>query len=219
MNIITELFEELKTLIEQINKKIDEQQKGKSDQEVLILPIDLLDDAVVETMIKLTPKVDLSDLKEMIKTLETQNYKIQKTVTTNVEEIKNIINENTHQYHHYIFDIKSSKVFIMILVLSLATVISLTFNINQHIENSRLENNDIKYRYIKMAGGASKANLFLLESVFNEVSSKEMQEKYRTQVVDFETKVQQRAEEIEQANLKEEEAKKLLNESEQIRKR
>jgi len=37
MNIITELFEELKTRIELINKKIDEQrdeqQKDKSDQE------------------------------------------------------------------------------------------------------------------------------------------------------------------------------------------
>ena len=70
-----------------------------------------------------------------------------------------------------------------------------------------------------MAGGASRANLFVLESVFNEESSKEKQEKYINQVVDFETKVKQRAEEIEQANLKEEQAKKLLNESEQIRKR
>ena len=50
-------------------------------------------------------------------------------------------------------------------------------------------------------------------------SGKTIQQKYRTQVVDFETKVQQRAEEIEQANLKEQQAKKLLNESEQIRKR
>ena len=219
MNIITELFEELKTLIEQINKKIDEQQKGKSDQEVSILPIDLLDDAVIETMIKLTPKVDLSDLKEMIKTLEFQNYKIQNTVTTNIKEIKTIIKENTHQYHHYIFDMRSSKVFIMILVPFLISLALLTCDINQHIENKRLLNNDIKYRYVKMAGGANKANLFLLESVFNEKSSKEMQEKYRSQVVDFETKVQQRAEEIEQANLKEQQAKKLLNESEQIRKR
>jgi len=219
MNIITELFEELKTLIEQINKKIDEQPKGKSDQEVSILPIDLLDDAVIETMIKLTPKVDLSDLKEMIKTLEFQNYKIQNTVTTNIKEIKAIIKENTHQYHHYIFDMRSSKVFIMILVPFLISLALLTCNINQHIENNRLQNNDIKYRYIKMAGGASRANLFVLERIFNEESSKEMQEKYRTQVVDFETKVQQRAEEIEQANLKEQQAKKLLNESEQIRKR
>src|SRR5659263_285098 len=117
MNIITELFEELKTLIEQINKKIDEQQKGKSNQEVSILPLDLLDDAVVETMIKLTPKVDLSDLELMIKSLETQNYKIQKTVTTNVEEIKTIVDENTHQYHHYSFEFKSSKVVILFIVL------------------------------------------------------------------------------------------------------
>ena len=219
MNIITELFEELKTRIELINKKLDEQQKGKSDQELSIQPIDYFDDRVVDTMIKLTPKVDLSDLREMIKTLETQNYKIQNTVTANIEEIKTIIKENTHQYHHYIFGIRSSKVFIMILLPVLVSLVSLACNINQHIENNRLVNNDIKYRYVKMAGGASRANLFVLEGVFNEKSSKKIQEKYINQVVDFETRVQQRAEEIEQANLKEEQAKKLLNESEQIRNR
>lgn len=70
-----------------------------------------------------------------------------------------------------------------------------------------------------MTGGANRANLYVLDSIFNEKYSKEMQEKYRAQVVDFETKVQQRVEEIEQANLKEQQAKKLLKESEQIRKR
>ena len=219
MNIITELFEELKTRIELINKKLDEQQKGKGDQELSIQPIDFLDDRVVDVMIKLTPRVNLMDLKEMIKNLETQNYKIQKTVTTNIEEIKTIIDENTHQYHHYIIDVKSSKVFIMILLPVLVSLVSLACNINQHIENNRLVNNDIKYRYVKMAGGASKTNLFVLESVFNEKSSKKIQEKYINQVVDFETRVQKRAEEIEQANLKEEQARILLNESEQIRKR
>ena len=219
MNIITELFEELKAQIELINKKLDEQQKGKSDQELSIQPIDYFDDRVVDTMIKLTPKVDLSDLREMIKTLETQNYKIQNTVTANIEEIKTIIKENTHQYHHYIFGIRSSKVFIMILLPVLVSLVSLACNINQHIENNRLVNNDIKYRYVKMAGGASRANLFVLEGVFNEKSSKKIQEKYINQVVDFETRVQKRAEEIEQANLKEEQARILLNESEQIRKR
>lgn len=219
MNIITELFEELKTRIELINKKLDEQQKGKSDQEISIQPIDFLDDRVIDIMIKLTPKVNLMDLKEMIRNLETQNYKIQKTVTTNIEEIKTIIDKNTHQYHHYTIDVKSSKVFIMILLPVLVSLVSLACNINQHFENNRLVNNDIKYRYVKMAGGASRANLAVLESVFNEKSSKKIQEKYINQVVDFETRVQQRAEEIEQANLKEQQAKKLLNESKQIRRR
>lgn len=155
----------------------------------------------------------------MIRNLETQNYKIQKTVTTNIEEIKTIIDKNTHQYHHYTIDVKSSKVFIMILLPVLVSLVSLACNINQHFENNRLVNNDIKYRYVKMAGGASRANLAVLESVFNEKSSKKIQEKYINQVVDFETRVQQRAEEIEQANLKEQQAKKLLNESEQIRRR
>lgn len=217
MNIITELFEDLKTRIELINKKLDEQQKDISDQEFSIQPIDLFDDRVVDTMIKLTPKVDLSDLKEMIKTLETQNYKIQNTVTTNIEEIKTIIDENTHQYHHYIIDVKSSKVFIMILLPILVSLISLVCNVNQYIENNKLVNNDIKYRYVKMAGGASRANLSILESVFNEKSSKKIQEKYRNQVVDFETKVQERAEEIEQANLKEVEAQKLINDVKKLR--
>ncbi len=219
MNIITELFEELKTRIELINKKLDEQQKGKSDQEISIQPIDFLDDRVIDIMIKLTPKVNLMDLKEMIRNLETQNYKIQKTVTTNIEEIKTIIDKNTHQYHHYTIDVKSSKVFIMILLPVLVSLVSLACNINQHFENNRLVNNDIKYRYVKMAGGASRANLAVLESVFNEKSSTKIQEKYINQVVDFETRVQQRAEEIEQANLKEQQAKKLLNESKQIRRR
>ena len=217
MNIITELFEELKTRIELINKKLDEQQKGKSDQEISIQPIDFLDERVIDIMIKLTPRVNLMDLKEMIKNLETQNYKIQKTVTTNIEEIKTIINENTHQYHHYIIDVKSSKVFIMILLPVLVSLVSLACNINQHFENNRLVNNDIKYRYVKMAGGASRANLSVLESVFNEKSSKKIQEKYINQVVDFETRVQQRAEEIEQANLKEQQAKQLGKEAERLR--
>ena len=68
-----------------------------------------------------------------------------------------------------------------------------------------------------MAGGASRANLFVLESVFNEKSSKKIQEKYINQVVYFETRLQQRAEEIEMANLKEQQAKQLGKEAERLR--
>lgn len=218
MNIITELFEELKTRIELINKKLDEQQKGKSDQELSIQPIDFLDDRVVDVMVKLTPKVDLLDLKEMIKNLETQNYKIQKTITTNIEEIKTIIKENTHQNHHHSFEFKSPKIVITFIVLFLMFIVSFTGNIIQHNENEKLENNDIKYRLVKVIHGISSANLDELENIFDNPLSKEKQEQVYKKVIDYETKVRKRSEEIEQARQKEEKARILLKESEQIRK-
>ena len=44
-----------------------------------------------------------------------------------------------------------------------------------------------------------------------------LQEKYINQVVYFETRLQQRAEEIEMANLKEQQAKQLGKEAERLR--
>jgi len=217
MNIITELFEELKIRIELINKKLDEQQKLKSDQEFSILPIDLLDDAVVETMIKLTPKVDLSEIKEMIETLETQNFRIQRIVTASVEDMKIIVDENAHQYHHYSFEFKSTKVVILFIVLFLMFIGSFIFNIIQYNDTKKLQDNDVKYRCVKAMGGISKAKLYDMESAFNDISNSEKKDEYKREVILWEKKVQERAEEIEQANINEEQAKQLTKEAKKIR--
>jgi len=215
-NAINEMFEEVKLLLIEIKKKIEKQQTASDNQEVLKRTTELDDEIIYKIVDPISEAYQLN-MVNIINCLENQNTKYKMNLNSTVEEISAIVKEDTHQYQHHSIEFKSSKVVITFIVLFLMSIGFFVYNIIQYTENQKLQNNDIKYRCVKAMGGINKSKLYELEKIFNNLSSKERQEEIRQEVIDYEAKVQKETEEIEQANLKEQQAKKLTKEVEKLR--
>jgi transcriptional regulator of heat shock response len=66
-----------------------------------------------------------------------------------------------------------------------------------------MNDNDIKYRYIKTANRITPENLNKLENIFNFNRDKKVIKEIRKEVEDYERKVMETAEKIEREHLKE----------------
>lgn len=157
--------------------------------------------------------------------LKNQNCKVLlNSANPQDQTLKEILNrleqqdtQNPVQKHLHTIDIKSSKVVIAIVGLSLFLFLSLVSNIYQWKENTKLSNNDIKYRYIKAWEGINAKDLYSLETIFEYEPDKAKQKSQRKSIEDYERKVRERAAELERARLKEEEARQLLEEAEKLK--
>lgn len=94
---------------------------------------------------------------------------------------------------------------------------SVCYNVYQFSANSRLSNNDIKFRYIKAFGEITSENLLKLETIFEYEPDKQKQRSIRRMIEDHEQRVEQRARDLEQARLKEAQAEQLRKEAESIK--
>ena len=120
------------------------------------------------------------------------------------------------QKHLHTIELKSSKVVITLVSLAMALLSSVCYNVYQFSANSRLNNNDIKFRYIKAFGEITPENLLKLETIFEYEPDKQKQRSLRRMVEENEQRVEQRARELEEARLKESQAEQLRKEAESI---
>ena len=79
--------------------------------------------------------------------------------------------------------------------------------------------NDLKYRYVKMRGEIKEKELTELETAFRDEQHKAIRDTVRNQVERYETRGRIRAEQLEQATVKERKAYELLQDAEQLRKK
>ena len=85
-------------------------------------------------------------------------------------------------------------------------------------ENNRLlAVNDLKYRYVKMCGKIGEKELMELETVFWDEQYRNLRDTVRNQVERYEEAVRRRAEQLEQASIKERKAKRLLDDVKRLR--
>lgn len=101
--------------------------------------------------------------------------------------------------------------------LGVALLCSMSYNIYQFSANSRLSDNDIKFRYIKAFGGITSENLLRLETIFEYEPDKQKQHSLRKIVEEHEQRIKQRARDLEQARVKEAKAEQLRKEAESIK--
>ena len=121
------------------------------------------------------------------------------------------------QKHLHSIELKSSKVVIALVSLCVARLCSMSCNIYQFSANSRLNDNDIKFRYIKAFGEITPKNLLKLETIFEYEPDKQKQRSLRKMVEEYEQQVEERAKELEQARLKEAQAEQLRQEADKIK--
>jgi hypothetical protein len=210
IKIIISMFEDLKKLISEqfsnLSKSVESLANTKPDQPVL--PI--------------TPQVDLSELEshvvqtnELIKEGFLKQQEQLNELELKLEEQKS--KPVLPQKHLHTIEFRSSKVVIALVSLGVALLSSVIYNIYQLAANSRLSDNDIKFRYIKAFGEITPENLLKLETIFKYEPDKQKQRSLRRMVEEHEQRVEQRARELEQARLKEVHAEQLRKEAESIK--
>ena len=121
--------------------------------------------------------------------------------------------------HTYTLDISSSKTFLMIFAMLGCIFLQAVFIYRISENNRQLATNDLKYRYVKMCGEITEKKLTELETIFRDKQHTAMHDTVRNQVEWYEEAVRRRAEQLEQASIKERKAYKLLQDAEHLRKK
>lgn len=108
-------------------------------------------------------------------------------ITGKLEEHQAAPQKTTARHEHYFtVDFRNSKAALTMTLMALVIVILSGFNIHQANRNSDLRDNDIKYRYVKMQGKASAADIYRLESIFEYDLNADSMKTIRRQIEDFE---------------------------------
>ena len=121
--------------------------------------------------------------------------------------------------HTYTLDIKSSKTFLTMFAMLGGIFLQAAFIYRISENNSLLAANDLKYRYVKMRGEIKEKELMELETIFRDEQHTAIRDTVRNQVERYEEGVRRRAEQLEQASIKERKAYKLLQDAEHLRKK
>ena len=121
--------------------------------------------------------------------------------------------------HTYTLDLKSSKTFLTMFAMlgGIFLQIAVIYQIARN--NQQLAANDLKYRYVKMRGEIKEKELMELETIFRDEQHTAIRDTVRNQVERYEEAVRRRAEQLEQASIKERKAYKLLQDAEHLRKK
>lgn len=190
-SIISVLFEEIKSRITSIENKIDKISNA-------------IDIEKAETTLPAVPtEIDYSRIEQLIKQQS--------------PEVDYSVMEQKSQRHYHSIDIKSSKIFMKFVIVSIFLIASLIYSFQLRKENKRLNDNDIKYRYIKAVNGIEPEELYKLETMFHFNRDKKIIKEISQFVVEHERKVKQRAKDLERARLKEAQAEKLRLEAKELK--
>ena len=119
--------------------------------------------------------------------------------------------------HTYTLDLKSSKTFLTMFIMLGGIFLQAAFIYRISENNRLLAANDLKYRYVKMCGKIGEKELMELETVFWDEQYRNLRDTVRNQVERYEEAVRRRAEQLEQATVKERKAKRLLDDAEILR--
>lgn len=211
IKIIISMFEDLKKLIsEQLNnlsKLVESLANAKSDHPVLPIIPQQVDLSELENHASHTKELIKEGFQKQQEQLDELGQKLEK------QQNKPLL----VQKHLHTIELKSSKVVITLVSLGVALFSSVCYNVYQFSANSRLSNNDIKFRYIKAFGEITPENLLKLETIFEYEPDKQKQRALLRMVEENEQRVEQRVRDLEQVRLKEAQAEQLRKEVESIR--
>ena len=138
-------------------------------------------------------------------------------VKTLVQKLKTTIEEGVHNFKHHRIGFETPFVFWTILIETALIFGLFTWIIISEKPNQREEDNDLKYRYIKMKGDASAEQIATLEDIFELNRNAEAIEQMREDVETYEEAVRKQAALAEQARLKEQAAREQESKAKSIK--
>ena len=138
-------------------------------------------------------------------------------VKTLVQKLETTIEEGVHNFKHHRIGFETPFVFWTILIETALIFGLFTWIIISEKPNQREEDNDLKYRYIKMKGDASAEQIATLEDIFELNRDNQKIEQMREDVETYEEAVRKQAALAEQARLKEQAAKEQESKAKSIK--
>ena len=214
-SIISVMFEEIKGLLTSIDKKLNERVSVKENHSYPETATEPKSDVKTNTV---KPEQLLQLIATYLQNSEQKIGKVsdaviqsEKHVLSKMEDLKQITisqKPDSKVRHYHNIDLRSSKVVITIVCLSVFLLASLFVNVQQVIVNSRMTDNDLKYRYIKSTNGISPENLYKLEDIFHFNPDKKLIREIRQNVEIWEENVQNTTEKIEHEKLRNSKSKK-----------
>ena len=151
------------------------------------------------------PKIELPDLSAITE------------LSGKLDETIGEIRKQVRTEHHHIFTIASGKVFFGVIAICTALLISSFVIYDQRKEVFIHRDNDLKYRYIRMQGEITPAGLISLDSIFD--NRRDSVKVIRKQVEQYEKSVIEKAKRLEKARLKEQEAERLREDVDKLKKK
>ena len=136
-------------------------------------------------------------------------------LTIKLDDVISEIRKPMKTEHHHIFSIASSKVFFGMIGLGILLLISSFSVYYQRREISTYKDNDLKYRYVKMLGETTPKEISTLENIFE--NKRDSVKIIRKQVKQYEKAIIEEAKRLEKARLKEQEAERLKQEAELLK--
>jgi len=207
--MISMMFEEIKTLVASIDKKLGERAPVKENPSIQENseepnPKDKTKMIKQEQLIRLIA-VHLQNTEQKIGQISGTVRESEKHVLFQMEELKRITvsqKPDSNVNHHHVVDLRSSKVVVSIVSLSVLLLASLIGNVHQFEVNSRMTDNDLKYRYIQSTGGINKESINRLEDIFYYHRDKKRIRDIREKVGAYERKVSEAAEKLDKERSK-----------------
>ncbi len=215
ISIISVMFEEIKGLLITIDKKLIERvsvKENPSSSETATEPKSDVQTNMVkpEQLLRLIATY-LQNSEQKLGKVSDAVIQSEKHVLSKMEDLKQITisqKPDSKVRHYHIIDLRSSKVVITIVGLSVLLLASLFVNVQQVIVNSRMTDNDLKYRYIKSTNGINSENLSKLEDIFQYPRDKKEIREIRQNVENWEKTIQNTAETLEREKLRNSKSKK-----------
>jgi hypothetical protein len=208
------LFEELKQKIEQLsingasvnpNSNFDTEEIAALMQELRnhLKPKQFSSEQIKELQksIAQISAYSLNKISDNIRGLSTELKASIIPIKEKVEQLKTPQNTVIRKEHVFTVDFRNSKAAGTIISMALIILFLLGGNIWQLERNTRLRDNDLKYRYIKMEGNANSRDLLRLETIFSYDRNRDSISVIREQVENYERLVKEQAEKIEQEKL------------------
>lgn len=172
----------------------------------------------IKKLISKAPEIDMTEIKSITDTLRERESEakefIDKIDQTIAEVRKPVVSER-----RFIIDIVSKEVVLSLIVcVVLIIVLSVGLYLAKQPDYNR-DDNDLKYRYIKMKGDASPQRIAELEDLFEINRDNTKIRQLRKDVEEYERAVKERAALEEQTRLRQIEAERLNDKAKTLKER
>lgn len=158
-----------------------------------------------------------SEILNSLAEIQTNQEQKSNEVKSLVQKLKTTIEEGVHNFKHHRIGFETPFVFWTIVVETAMILGLFTWIIISEKPNQREEDNDLKYRYIKMKGDASAEQIATLEEIFELNRNNDAINLMREDVETYEEAVRKQVALAEQARLKEQAAKEQESKAKSIK--
>ena len=202
------LVQELKALIKENNKQGFEytESKIKKFASAVVEHMNILNDNFKDTKSAMVNTRISTEILNSLKEIKSGQEQKSDEVKTLVLKLKRTIEDGAHNFKYHRISFENPFVFWTIFGLSALAIIQFVVLVFVFQPNQERNDNDRKYRYIKMKGDTSAEQITILEDIFELNRDDQKIEQMREDVETYEVAVRKQAALAEQARRKEQAA-------------